>query len=125
MVKCQVCGEEAGDEEFCPNCGYKIPIKKEETYTDELEDFTNRHSKTCPNCGYNLYVNAVVCPRCGVMVGNPSGLFNQNKNQVIAIILSFLITGTGQLYLGLHKKGLILFLTSYVVIKKDKIIAIT
>lgn len=111
MVKCQVCGEEAGDNEFCPNCGYKIPIIEETLDNDDFEEFSDRYNKICPHCGARLYINAIVCSHCGFMVGN-SSVF-KTKNQALAIVLSFLIPGTGQIYLGFRKTGLTFFLLTY------------
>ena len=112
MVKCQVCGEEAGDNEFCPNCGYKIPIKTGEKLDNtNFEEFTYRHNKKCPYCGAKLYVNAVVCPNCGSMLGSSNSI--KSRNSTIAIILSFLIPGLGQLYYGFYKTGLTFFLLTF------------
>lgn len=110
MVKCQVCGEEVENEDFCPHCGYKIPSIEEEQ-DDDFKEITFRHNKLCPYCGAELYVNAIVCSHCGSMVGNSS--FFKSKNQTFAIILSFLVPGAGQLYLGFRKTGLTFLLLTY------------
>jgi TM2 domain-containing membrane protein YozV len=47
-------------------------------------------------------------------VGQPQGVVNSNKSPILGAILSFLIIGLGQVYLGLTKKGIILFVLAIV-----------
>jgi TM2 domain-containing membrane protein YozV len=47
-------------------------------------------------------------------VGQPQGVVNSHKSPILGAILSFLIIGLGQVYLGLTKKGIILFVLAIV-----------
>ncbi|MDO5831509.1 MAG: zinc-ribbon domain-containing protein [Methanobrevibacter sp.] len=98
---CPNCGiEVALQTAFCPNCGFKL--------TQEEKPRT----KFCQNCGKKIDINAEICPYCGVRVANvrPS----EEKNVLLAAILSFLFPGLGHLYLGLNKKG-VSFIIAYIV----------
>lgn len=124
MVKCQVCGEEIGDAKFCNNCGSKV----EETTIEE-----EKAKVFCVNCGKELDEGTEFCNECGTPVNgqitvnnnkntNPSSKNNVNKttvtasdkNPVLAAVLSFFIVGLGQIYLGLNKKGIILFVAAVI-----------
>lgn len=112
MVTCQNCGSEVNDEaKFCKNCGSEIVIEKE---TEEKNEF-----KFCSNCGFKMDKNIKFCPECGTSTtGVPqtsnSAVSSSDKNSVLAAILSFLIIGLGQIYLGLTKRGLILLVAAIV-----------
>ena len=64
--------------------------------------------------------NIKFCPECGASTSgvpqpaNATAVTNSDKNPVLAAILSFLIVGVGQIYLGLTKKGLILLLAAII-----------
>lgn len=119
MVKCQVCGEEIGDAKFCNNCGSKV----------EEENTTSNEEQTkifCTNCGKELAEGTEFCNECGTPINGavPAKTTPTNnktnevkvadKNPVLAAVLSFFIVGLGQLYLGLNKKGIILFVAALV-----------
>lgn len=98
---CTNCGAEVLPETaFCPKCGFK------------LKGDENPQTKFCQNCGKKIDVNAEICPHCGVRVANVS--VYQEKNVLLAAILSFLFPGLGHLYLGLNKKG-IYFIVGYII----------
>ena len=107
MIICQNCGSEVNDDaKFCKNCGAKIIKEEESKKTDEII--------FCANCGCKIVNNAKFCPDCG----NPTNgvaepiidnVVHANKSPVLAAILSFLIIGVGQIYVGLTKKGILLF----------------
>ena len=97
---CPNCGTElSADTAFCPQCGFRF--NREEVQT-----------KFCQNCGKKINVNAEICPHCGVRVAGivPS----EEKNVLLAAILSFLFPGLGHIYNGLTKKG-ISFIIAYIV----------
>ena len=75
---------------FCFNCGAKL-----------TGDF-----KFCPECGQNLNSKVTKTTRTVTSSGE--------KNILLAIILSVLLPGLGQIYLGLDNKGAI-FLIAYVI----------
>lgn len=105
---CPNCGEEIEDGmKFCRNCGSKLTEEKHET-------------KYCPNCGFEMDANINFCPECGTATNaNVASRTNQvttysHKSPALAAILSFLIIGLGQVYLGLTKKGIILFVLAII-----------
>lgn len=97
---CPNCGTEiAIDTSFCPQCGFKF--KQDETQT-----------KFCQSCGKKIDVNAEICPYCGVRVAGIAP--SEEKNVLLAAILSFLFPGLGHIYNGLTKKG-VSFIVAYIV----------
>ena len=84
--------QESKKYKFCRNCGYKL-----------TGDY-----KFCPECGYDLS-GRVTANRRSVPSVN-SG----EKNLVLAVILSVIFPGLGQIYLGLNQKG-ILFIVGYII----------
>ena len=98
---CSNCGTEVAVETvFCPQCGFRL-IGEEKPQT-----------KFCQNCGKKIDINAEICPHCGVRVAHVAAY--QEKNALLAAILSFLFPGLGHIYLGLNKKG-ISFIIAYIV----------
>ncbi len=65
---CPECGFEGGeDDSYCPKCGAKLIIEKNECpdcgkEVEEDDDF-------CRNCGTPLEESTFICPECGVEVG--------------------------------------------------------
>ena len=108
MVSCQNCGTEVKDDvKFCKNCGSEI--------VHENSENANK-TKFCANCGFKMAENIKFCPSCGAPTSSESRAVVQNtvpanqKSPILAAILSFLIVGLGQIYLGLTKKGILLFI---------------
>ena len=98
---CPNCGAEITKKiAFCPQCGFK------------LEQDDEPQTKFCQTCGKKININAEICPYCGVRVAGvvPS----EEKNVLLAAILSFLFPGLGHLYNGLTKKG-VSFIIAYIV----------
>lgn len=138
MVNCPVCGNDVGDEKFCPNCG--SAIEKQNVLSD------NQNIKFCTNCGSEIDVNAELCPKCGVRQSvnqttsqtkycsncgseidfkaeicpkcgvRQSGLpgISSEKNVWFAVLLSLLLVGLGHFYLGLPKKGAMLLIITII-----------
>ncbi len=109
--KCPNCGEEIDEGmKFCRNCGSEISHDADEV----------KQTKFCRNCGCEMGVDMKFCPECGVsMTGNiqnapTQSVVHSQKSPILAAILSFLIIGLGQVYLGLTKKGIILFVLAIV-----------
>jgi len=90
----------------------------------------------CENCGAQISENSAFCDNCGAKVGEqgpvavaagqadqgtPPGqpvtasFPVQQKNPVIALVLSLLISGVGQMYNGHWKKGVLLLIV-YIVL---------
>ena len=57
--------------------------------------------KYCVNCGEKIDEKAEICPKCGV---RQSALNSKKKNSGIAAVLSFFITGLGQIYNGYNDR---------------------
>ncbi len=68
-------------------------------------------TKFCSNCGVEIDAKAEICPNCGVRVkASTTG----PKNSGVAAVLSFFVTGLGQIYNGEICKG-ILFIVLYAI----------
>lgn len=112
MVNCQNCGEEVVEgAKFCKNCGSEIVVEK-----------TNKaDTKFCSNCGFEMPKATKFCPECGTATAMKPPVLNtttivvrRDKSSALAALLSFLIIGLGQVYLGLTKKGIILFVLAII-----------
>ena len=109
MVACPNCGVELVDEaKFCKNCGSEV-IREE-----EKEDA--KETIFCANCGLEMPKSTKFCPECGNSTVSTSQIYNNansvvksDKSPILAAVLSFFIIGLGQVYLGLTKKGILLF----------------
>lgn len=106
---CPECGAEIEEGmKFCKNCGFKI----------SADD--GAKTKSCSKCGFEMGEDMIFCPECGTSTSevpqvNDGQVANySNKSPVFAAILSFFIIGLGQVYLGLTKKGIILFVLAIV-----------
>lgn len=138
MVKCPECGEDnPNNAHFCKNCGENLEQTYETQVIEEPEEIykycqhcgygiKSEASKICSKCGERVDTNdttycqycgkvidrrAEICPFCGVRV-KP----NNEKNPTLALILSFLISGLGQIYNGNVLKGIILLILVYFLI---------
>ena len=109
------------------NSENKIPIDIIDESPNEVEEIViqnppkvKENVKYCSNCGYELGGDFNFCPNCGYDLKpkdtskTKSLSVNQNKNILLAVILSVLLPGLGQIYLGLDHKGAI-FLIAYVI----------
>lgn len=106
MVACKNCGCELPEgAKFCKECGVEV-----------IQEEPVKETKFCQNCGFEMPRSSKFCPECGYSTtGNPNpnnsnGVVYKKKSAGLAAILSFLIVGLGQVYLGLTKKGILLFL---------------
>ena len=115
MVECQSCGFEVDEgSKFCKNCGSEIIIEEKDNDINE--------TKFCANCGFEMPKSTKFCPECGtstdgvpqVVTSTNNSIVNSEKSPGLAAILSFLIVGLGQIYLGLTKKGIILFIAAVI-----------
>lgn len=113
MVNCQNCGTEVVEgARFCKNCGSEIVI----------EEVDESGTKFCSNCGFEMPKATKFCPECGTATSMaPEPVSNthvtavrNDKSPGLAALLSFLIIGLGQVYLGLTKKGIILFVLAII-----------
>jgi len=123
MVKCKNCGTEIEENmKYCKKCGAEITTEEENQNETQNENQTTEEKKFCANCGCEMPKTTKFCPECGAStdkvqqpVNNTNqAVVNTNKSPGLAAILSFLIVGLGQIYLGLSKKGIILFIAAVV-----------
>lgn len=128
MVICPDCGKEVPENKFCKNCGAYLP--KVENVTLPVETPNNEvvavkeapvdKMNYCHQCGLKLMDDFRFCPNCGLNLKKPVKTTEKtlssisDKSMALAIILSVLLPGLGQIYLGLDNKGAIL-LIAYVV----------
>lgn len=110
-MKCENCGAELNDEAFCPDCGKStgITICPNCRHKVVNEDFCsvcgyqiNREIRICSNCGSKIDAMAKVCVHCGAKT--------IKKNPLIALGLSLIFPGLGQLYNNQNHKGIILII---------------
>ena len=115
MVLCKNCGSEVDEgAKFCKNCGSEVIVEEE-------NDFVNE-TRFCANCGFEMPKSTKFCPECGtstegvpqVVNNTNNSVVNSDKSPGLAALLSFLIIGLGQVYLGLTKKGIILFIAAVI-----------
>lgn len=66
----------------------------------------------CSSCGSVIKKEAEICPECGVRQESTSP--SQEKNPVLAAILSFLIPGAGQIYNGQIARGAIFLVVFFI-----------
>ncbi len=70
----------------------------------------DQESKYCPYCGVQLEKRYTVCPSCGKPQPDIDGIVRQQavqrKNPILAALLSLIITGCGQFYLGKWSRGI-------------------
>lgn len=68
----------------------------------------------CENCGTDNPNNARFCRKCGktfvVVDGNSTGMVKKEKNMILAVVISFFLTGIGIAYAGNIKKGALIFI---------------
>lgn len=113
MVKiCPNCGKENKDtSKFCENCGQKFEemnnnSRNTEENTTYNTNTNKRPTQFCKYCGEKIDAEAEICPKCGVRLKNPVS----EKNPAIALILSLIFPGIGQLYNGQNHKCLMLII---------------
>ena len=102
-----------------------VNASEEKESDDVIQPETKQESKKykfCRNCGYELTGDYKFCPECGYdlsgrVTANRSSVPSANsgeKSLVLAVILSVIFPGLGQIYLGLNQKG-ILFIVGYII----------
>ncbi len=68
-------------------------------------------TKYCPYCGAQIEKKYSVCPSCGKPQPDIQGIERQRvtgrKNPMLAALLSLIITGAGQIYLGKVARGVV------------------
>ncbi|MBP5674431.1 MAG: zinc-ribbon domain-containing protein [Lentisphaeria bacterium] len=121
---------------FCTNCGQEIPNNA--AVCSHCGVAIGMEKKFCANCGQAVNANQAICLKCGCalpqmqtpnnmpQMQTPNNMNNaQNagqkmiqpsgKSATTATILSCLITGLGQIYLGQTIKGVVMLLGGIVI----------
>jgi len=70
----------------------------------------------CEECGNEIPDDASFCKHCGkkIVNNNIAPTVGKEKNMIVALIISFLLTGLGIVYAGNTKKGILLFVASLI-----------
>lgn len=110
-LRCKHCGAELTNEAFCPDCGKSTGIRicprcrqktVNEDYCSTCGYRLNENVKTCRNCGSKIDAKAQVCAKCGAEVAD--------KNPIVALVLSLLFPGLGQVYNDQNHKAITLII---------------
>ena len=113
--KCSSCGALLNDEMYCPDCGEPTGIKTcpkcrqktvDQDFCSNCGYQLNKSVKICSNCGSKFDSKAKVCPNCGGEV--------IYRNPIVALVLSFIFPGLGQLYNHQNRKGIILIVANVI-----------
>lgn len=100
---CTNCGtENKADAKFCVNCGNMLKKAAPQTPKAEPAESEAQH----------VYRTAATTPKAQA----PDKKYAQEKQPIVAALLSFVITGVGQLYNGDTKKGLIMLVGAVVLL---------
>lgn len=93
-----------------------IAIPREVQVADESQYDPNSNKKYCPSCGREIDVQAEYCPYCGTRVGHsPTPIPPpKTKSEALAVILSVLLPGLGQVYNGQITKGILVIILAVI-----------
>ncbi len=99
-MHCTSCGEKISDKaEICPKCG--------------VRQF--REKSFCATCGTGLKPNQEMCVQCGTSVKQTGTASNSGGLEPwVAGLISFLVTGLGQMIMGQGKKGALILVGSMI-----------
>ncbi|MCZ7383629.1 MAG: zinc ribbon domain-containing protein [Candidatus Methanoperedens sp.] len=99
------------EKELLQDVGLKAEEKEEPIaeYPEPEKPVFTEGAKYCSNCGASIDERAEICPKCGVRVSEPPisriSIIPEKKNVALAVVLSFLIPGLGQIYCGKVARG--------------------
>ena len=100
----------------CTNCGEKISEKAEICPKCGVRQY--REKNNCPTCGAGLKPNQEMCVECGTTVrqnvAEKTVTGGSSMEPVVAGLLSFLLTGLGQILIGQGKKGATMLIGSII-----------
>ena len=107
-MHCTNCGQEiASNAAVCTHCGVAVGAEK----------------KFCAQCGQAVNANQAFCTGCGntlqqtgfrINVAGQKMIQSNGISAVLAVILSCLIPGIGQIYLGQTLKGVLILVGTFV-----------
>lgn len=100
IMHCTSCGEQISEKaEICPKCGVR----------------QYREKNFCATCGAELKPNQEMCVQCGTSVRHSGATASGGGMEPwIAGLISFLVTGLGQIILGQGKKGALILVGSMI-----------
>jgi hypothetical protein len=78
-----------------------------------------KKTKYCPFCGNQIDYAYINCPVCGKLQPPIEPVFKpalKKKNVPLAVLLSLLITGLGQAYLGVWVRGLAFLVSAFSIV---------
>ena len=99
-MHCTNCSEQISNlAEICPKCGVRPHVTK----------------NFCHSCGSSVNSNQAMCINCGVQLKEINKTQNgDSPNPAIMGLLSFLITGLGQMVMGQVAKGIVMLIGSII-----------
>lgn len=116
IKRCPYCGAEVKDDfKFCKQDNTKLQEKNASENKTIKKEQPIIKLKPCEYCGEKINTKAEICPECGVRLKKAE----LEKNPGIALILSLIIPGFGQLYNNQIHKGfcfIVLFIISIILI---------
>ena len=85
-------------------------------------------TRICPNCGAEIPSDASFCPKCGISLADTTSTQSpsvgtgqpvvqpqvQRKDPILAAILSLILAGLGQIYVGATRRGIIYLIITIV-----------
>ena len=105
---------------YCTNCGQEL--SENASVCTSCGVLVGQERKFCSNCGEAVHSNQSICLKCGsalqplrgqqqgVNVGGGKMIAPSGKSAGTATLLSCLIVGLGQIYLGQVLKGIVMIL---------------
>ena len=98
---CTNCGQEiANNAAVCTHCGVAVGQEK----------------KFCANCGQAVNANQAICLSCGCALTQMNNVQNAGqKSASTAVLLTCLIVGLGQIYLGQVLKGVAILVAAFII----------
>lgn len=99
-MHCTNCGEHISDKaELCPKCGVR-PF---------------RVKNYCHNCGVKVNEMQEMCVECGISFKKSVNTISGTSLEPwLAALISFFITGLGQIIIGQVKKGVVILIVSII-----------
>ncbi len=112
------------EKELLQDVGLKAEDKEEQVaeYPQKQPEMPvfKEGAKYCSNCGALIDERAEICPKCGVRVSGPPAaripIIPEKKNVALAVVLSLLIPGLGQIYCGKVARGVGILVLNILVI---------
>lgn len=100
---------------FCSNCSVQIPKQAEICPKCGVRPF--RMNYYCSDCGSKVrQENQEYCIECGFFLNKPvAGSYSQVMEPWLVALLSFLVSGLGQMVVGQVKKGATLLVGSMII----------